>query len=251
MKIKTKILKTINLLLTIVCLFGIIYSGYHIVEWYNNTKENKKLKNELSKNVEIVKDKKTAEEKINVDFETLKMQNPDTVGYIKVNNTNIDYIVVKGKDNSYYLKHNFNKEWNVAGWIFADYKNRFDGTDRNIIIYGHDTKDGSMFETLKETQKIDWQSNKENQIITFITEQGQYKYQIFSTYIIEPEEYYINTDFSSVEEYKKFINTIKSRTTYDYNVEVDENDKILTLSSCALSGAKRVVVHAKKLDNME
>ena len=53
------------------------------------------------------------------------------------------------------------------------------------------------------------------------------------------------------EGFSEFINTIKSRTTYDYNVEVDENDKILTLSSCALSGAKRVVVHAKKLDNME
>ena len=249
MKLKKSVKKVINLIITIMCIIGIIYSGYHIIEWYKNTSENKKLKKDISKNIEVIKDKETKEEKYNIDFESLKQQNPDTVGYIKVNNTNIDYIVVKGKDNDYYLHHNFNKEWNIAGWIFADYKNRIDETDRNIVIYGHDTKDGSMFGTLRESQNQEWQSKKENQIITFVTEKNQYKYQIFSTYIIEPEEYYINTDFISVEAYKDFINTIKSRSTYNYNVDVDENDKILTLSSCTPSGTKRVVVHAKKIDN--
>lgn len=249
LRLKNSVKKIINLILTIICIIGIIYSGYHIIEWYKNINENKKINNEISKNIEVVKDKESQEEKIKIDFENLKQQNPDTVGYIKVNNTNIDYIVVQGNDNSYYLKHNFNKEWNIAGWVFADYKNRLDETDRNIIIFGHDTKDGSMFGTLKETQNEEWQNNKDNQIITFVTEMNQYKYQIFSTYIIEPEEYYITTDFISVDDFKKFVNTIKSRSTHDYNVEVDENDKILTLSSCTPSGAKRVVVHAKKLDN--
>lgn len=249
MKIRKSVLKTLNLILTLVCIAGIVYSGYHIIEWYKNTRENNNLKNELSKSIEVVKDKKTDDEKINIDFENLKQQNPDTVAYIKVKNTNIDYIVVRGQDNSYYLKHNFNKEWNIAGWIFADYKNRLDDTDRNIVVFGHDTKDGSMFGTLKETQNIEWQEKKDNQIIDFVTEMGQYKYQIFSTYIVEPEEYYINTNFISVEEYKEFVNTIKVRSTYDYKVDVNENDKILTLSSCTPNGTKRVVVHAKRLEN--
>ena len=249
MRLKKSVKKFINTVITIICIIGIIYSGYHIFEWYKNISSNKKIKDELSNSIEVVKDKDTKEEIINIDFENLKKQNPDTVAYIKVNNTNIDYIVVRGKDNDYYLHYNFNKEWNIAGWIFADYKNRFDGTDRNIVVFGHDTKDGSMFGTLKESQNREWQENKDNQIITFITEQGNYKYQIFSTYIIEPEEYYINTDFISVDAYKEFINTIKSRSNYDYNIAVDENDQILTLSSCTTSGAKRVVVHAKRLDN--
>jgi len=244
---KDKIKRIINMFLTLICICGIVYSGYHIIQWYMNTNQNKKIKKEISKSIEIVKVKD--EEEINIDFESLKQQNPDTVAYIKVNNTNIDYIVLRGQDNSYYLKHNFNKEWNIAGWVFADYKNRLDGTDRNIVVYGHDTKDGSMFGTLKNSQEPEWQANKDNQIIKFITEKGQYDYQIFSTYIIEPEEYYINTEFTSVEEYKKFINTIKSRSNYDYNVEVNENNQILTLSSCTPSGAKRVVVHAKKVEN--
>lgn len=244
---KDKIKRIISMFLTLICICGIVYSGYHIIQWYMNTNQNKKIKKEISKSIEIVKVKD--EEEINIDFESLKQQNPDTVAYIKVNNTNIDYIVLRGQDNSYYLKHNFNKEWNIAGWVFADYKNRLDGTDRNIVVYGHDTKDGSMFGTLKNSQEPEWQANKENQIIKFVTEKGKYDYQIFSTYIIEPEEYYINTEFTSVEEYKKFINTIKSRSNYDYNVEVNENNQILTLSSCTPSGAKRVVVHAKKVEN--
>ena len=73
---------------------------------------------------------------------------------------------MKANDNDYYLNHNFNKEYNVAGWIFADYHNIFDGSDKNIILYGHDTKDGSMFETLKYTLNKDWQENKDNKIVT-------------------------------------------------------------------------------------
>ena len=69
-----------------------------------------------------------------IDFSSLKEQNPDTVAYIQANNMNIDYIVVKGENNQYYLNHNFEKKCNVAGWIFGDYHNLFDGTDRNIII---------------------------------------------------------------------------------------------------------------------
>ena len=77
-------------------------------------------------------------------YEEDKIKNPDIKAYIKVNNTNIDYVVVQSSNNNYYLNHNFNKEYNTAGWIFFDYKNKLDGTDKNIIIYGHNTKDNSM-----------------------------------------------------------------------------------------------------------
>ena len=69
MKIRKSVLKTLNLILTLVCIAGIVYSGYHIIEWYRNTQENNNLKNELSKSIEVVKDKKTDDEKINIDFE--------------------------------------------------------------------------------------------------------------------------------------------------------------------------------------
>ena len=79
------------------------------------------------------------------------------------------------------------------------------------------------------------------------TEDKTYKYQVFSTYSINPEIYYINPEFNN-NEFSKFINVIKSRTNYDYGVEVNSDDKVLTLSSCIGDGSQRVVLHAKMID---
>ena len=188
-------------------------------------------------------------DKYNVDFKSLKEINSDVVAWIKVNGTNIEYPVVKGKDNNYYLKHNLKKEYNNAGWIFADYKNKFDGTDRNIVIFGHNTKDGSMFGSLKNVLESDWQKEVKNTIIVMVNENEPIIYQVFSTYSIKPEDYYITTEFKDGEDFSKFIDTIKKRSNHDYNVNVDSSDSVLTLSSCIGDGSKRVVLHAKLIEN--
>lgn len=177
-------------------------------------------------------------------MESIKRKNPDTVAYLKVNNTNIDYIVVKGQDNSYYLNHNFNKEYNISGWVFTDYRNKIDSNDKNLVVFAHDTKDGSMFGSLKNILKENWYTNKDNQVIDFVTEDGLLRYQVFSVYKINNEDYYINVIFLE-NEFSDFVNTIKSRSIYNFNVDVAENDNILTLSTCSDGGLKRIVLHAK------
>lgn len=238
MKIVKKVIPIIILILSIT---GIIYYSTKIIKWNNNVNENKKIKEDHKKLIKVDKD-----DNYIIDFKKLKEINPDTVAYIKVNNTNIDYSVVKANDNDFYLNHNFNKEYNVAGWIFADYHNIFDGSDKNIILYGHDTKDGSMFETLKYTLNKDWQENKDNKIVTLVTEQGTFKYEVFSTYTIKPEDYYINTNFTD-EEFKNFVSELAKRSFYDYNTSIEDTTDILTLSSCYEYGKKRIVLHAKKI----
>lgn len=104
-----------------------------------------------------------------LDFDNLNSINPSTVGWISVFGTSINYPVVKSSDNSFYLSHSFDKSYNKAGWIFADYRNKFDGTDKNIIIYGHNRMDSSMFATLKNTQKQDWLNNTNDHYLTFST----------------------------------------------------------------------------------
>ncbi len=106
---------------------------------------------------------------MNVDFNELLKKNPDTVGWIKVEGTKVNYPVVQSTDNDYYLSHAFNKTANQGGWIFADYRNKFDDTDKNIIIYGHNRMDSSMFATLKNTQKQDWLNNPNDHYLTFST----------------------------------------------------------------------------------
>ena len=183
----------------------------------------------------------------NVFYNKLKEQNEDVVAYIRINNTNINYAIVKGTDNEYYLTHDFNKKYNKSGWIFINYKNKLDGTDKNIVIYGHNRRDGSMFGTLKNILTEEWQSNKENYIIPFITEKEGAEFQVFSVYRIESEDYYITTNFGTDNEFQKYIDTMKSRSTKDFDVDISTKDNILTLSTCADNNNYRVVLHAKKI----
>lgn len=166
-------------------------------------------------------------------------------GWLNVKGTSVDYPVVKSSDNnSYYVTHNFNKANNIAGWIFADYRLKLDGTDRNIVIYGHNMKDGSMFGSLKKKAlNSDWYGNAEN-TISFQTEKGISTYKVFSVYQIEKESYYTKTSFKSDEEYKEFLNTLKSRSVHNFGINLTATDKIITLSTCATNGDYRVVVHA-------
>ena len=244
---KKRMSKIMNLFLVVVFVGLFIFSSFQIICWFLNNRENKKI-NETTHKYII----KGGKEKYSIDFKKLKDLNEDTVAYIKVNNTNIDYVVVQGKDNEYYLSHNFNKEYNKSGWIFADSSNKFDGTDRNIVIYGHNTVDKSMFGSLKFILEENWYKNENNRTVILVTENGLEKYEIFSIYKIDNEEYYIQTNLQDDSKFEKFLKTIKLRSIYNYGTEVSIDDHILTLSTCSNSGKKRVVLHAKKIiDNVE
>ena len=233
----------------LMCFFTalLIYSGTKIVIWYMNNQNNKKISDEIAEFVTVDETKEDDEEKYVVDFEKLKEKNSDIVAWLKVKGTNIETTVVKSTNNDYYLTHNFNKEYNSAGWIFADYKNKVDGTDENLVIYGHNMRDDSMFGSLKWVINEDWYNNEDNKYITLITENETQVYEVFSVYQIEKEDYYIQTNFNTEKEFNTFAQTIKKRSKKDFNVDVNENDNILTLSTCANNNKYRVVLHAKKI----
>ena len=225
----------------------LIYSGTKIVIWYINNQNHKKISDEIAEFVTVDETKEDNEEKYVVDFEKLKEKNSDVVAWLKVNGTNIETTVVKTTNNDYYLTHNFNKEYNSAGWIFADYKNKVDGTDKNLVIYGHNMRDDSMFGSLKWVINEDWYNNEDNKYITLITENETQVYEVFSVYQIEKEDYYIQINFNTEKEFNTFAQTIKKRSKKDFNVDVNKEDTVLTLSTCANNNKYRVVLHAKKI----
>jgi len=233
----------LNILIAIFIILLII-SILYITKWLIDNMANKKIADKVSE--AIVEESGSEEAKYEVDFEKLKQINNQIVAYLKVNETNIEHAVVQAEDNEYYLRKDLEKKYNIGGSIFMDYKNKLDGTDKNIVIYGHNIKDGSMFGTLKNILNEEWYSNEENHIIDLITEQENQKYQVFSVYKIENEDYYINTDFEE-NEFKDFIQTLKNRSIKDFNIEITENDSILTLSTCGNSNKYRVVLHAKRI----
>ena len=170
-------------------------------------------------------------------------------GYLKINGTDIEYIVVQGTDNDYYLKHDFQKRENKSGWIFADYRNKIDGTDKNVIIYGHNMRNGQMFSNLKSVLTNEWFENTIDKNVIFITKKSikADSYQIFSVYEIKDEDEYTKTNFDN-NEFEDYINQMKSRSKYDFGIDITKDDSIITLSTCSNSNKNRIVVHAKKVD---
>jgi len=181
---------------------------------------------------------------IDVDINKLKEKNSDTVGWINVNNTNVNYPFVHYKDNEFYLNHSYDKSYNDAGWVFMDYRNNINLDNKNTILYAHSRLDKSMFGSLSKVLNHEWFTNKENHIIRISTESENTLWQIFSVYKIEEESYYITTDFSSDDAYVKFLNSLSSRSIYNFSTNLNSSDRILTLSTC-YSDTERTVVHAK------
>ncbi len=186
---------------------------------------------------------------INKDIEALKNENEDTIGWLKVRNTNVDYPVVQASDNDYYLDKNFYKKNDASGWIFMDYRNNPKELSDNTIIFGHNMYyTGIMFGTLYKTKQSSWYTDVDNQIIEFNTLYENIKWKIFSIYTTPVTDDYLIANFSTTDKFLKFAEMITNRSIYNFGIPIVEGDKILTLTTCSSNGTKRLVIHAVRLN---
>ena len=185
---------------------------------------------------------------LSVDFKELLEKNKETVAWIKVNNTKVNYSVVQHNDNEYYLKHDFNNNYNINGWVYGDYRDDFRYFGTNTIIYAHNLTNRTMFGSLAWCLKESWYKNEENHYIKISTPHSNTVWKIFSIYTIKPEVYYLKTYFDSDEEHQEFLNTLKKRSIYNFtDKNLTTDNKILTLSTCSDDGKKRIVIHAEMI----
>ena len=174
----------------------------------------------------------------------LKDLNSDTVGWLNIPETTIDYPIVQTTDNDYYLKHNFNKTRDYSGWVFMNYANSSTVMDQNTIIFAHNRYySKTMFGTLSSVGKKAWYQNAKNNLITYNDVNAEMKWEVFAAYTIPVTDDYLQTNFSNQEEFFNFINLIRSRSVFKSDVNITADDKILTLSTCA-NTQDRFVVHA-------
>lgn len=166
------------------------------------------------------------------------------VGWIRVSGTNINYPFVQASDNKYYLNHSFDKSYNSAGWVFLDYRNNKYNLAKNNIIYAHGRRDTTMFGSLRGILTNGWLNNTSNFTIQLSMENENTLWQIFSVYRIPTTNDYIQIEFIDNKKFLDFTNKLISRSAYNFNATVSENDVILTLSTCYDDNDK-VVVHAK------
>lgn len=263
-KHKKILYKLLYFILLLCFLISLIISAFKIINWDKDNKEIQVIIEDIKEDIDIVEvvdnentelineeEDKTSDywyytsfPLIDVDIDSLKEKNNETVGWINVNNTNINYPYVQTNNNSFYLDHSYDKTYNEAGWVFMDYRNNTNLENKNTILYAHSRLDKTMFGSLSKTLKSNWYTNKDNHIIKISTEAENSLWQIFSVYKIKEETYYITTDFNNDLEYQTFLDTIKTRSIHNFNTTLTTNDKILTLSTC-YSDDIRTVVHAK------
>jgi len=177
-------------------------------------------------------------------LKSIKDLNSDAVGWIHVRDTNIDYPVMQGQDNLYYLQNSFEKKKSIVGSIYMDYRNNGLFTDQNTIIYGHEMNDGSMFYDLRYMKRQDYA--KQNKEILITLDDKLLEYEIFSVYLVEADYDYRTPNYKNLNEFQAFLNRISEKSIVEMGIMPDIKDKILTLSTCSKDFKDaRLVVHAR------
>lgn len=176
----------------------------------------------------------------------LKSLNPDIYGYIYIDGTRISFPIVQGRDNNYYLTHAYTGEYMIVGSIFADFNiDRNIENNRNTVLYGHNMKDGNMFNNVSKFVEDEELFN--NALIEVYTFDGIYTFEPFAVYETVSYDKYFRTYFESDEEFLKFFRTVRSKSVFSKDMEFDAaEDRILTLSTCTNESYNgRYALHAK------
>lgn len=209
-------------LLSLICIVVICISGYKI---YTTLKDYKKADNVYSQ----LRDTKEDSKDMNNATKNLLSINSDYKFWINVEGTNIDYPVVQGSNNDFYLNHDFNKNYLPAGSIFLDYRNNFE-TDFNSVIYGHHMRNSTMFGQMEKFKNKDFFEN--NKLITLKTNNNTYEYEIFAIGVYNADFGYNNVNFTDEKDFNNFLNKILDKSMYSRNI-VSSKDQIITLSTCS------------------
>lgn len=199
------------------------------------------------------------------DWKALKKINKEIVGWIRLDDSRIDYPVMfhpgDDQDGQYYLNHTYKHEWSEYGTVFIDYRSEHSTESKNVILHGHNMTDGSMFHELMDysdrfTGDLDFY--RDHSVLTFNTPDGDAKWKIISVFktstLFAHGEFfnYMQGEFNSPAEFMNFVYNVRIRSMFNVPVTVNENDQLLTLSTCSYEYTNfRTVVVARKVRDGE
>ncbi len=251
MKIKKKY-KIIGLSIILILLIGCL-SYFGFINF-----RDKKLNQELQENIPSTEINENEQIDVNKEvFNTvidLQKENSDVKGWIKINDTKINYPLLQGVDNDYYLNRNYQKEYSSYGSIFIDSESNLDDINSNVIIYGHSMNDQEMFQNLLNYANKEYYDS--HKIIEIYTSNEARKYEIvtvFKSRVFYQDEqnvfrYYYCYDLSSEEKYNDYVNNSKNLELYDTGVDAHFGEQLITLITCEYSQDNgRMVVVAKRV----
>ena len=233
-------------LIGLALMLAFCWSGYYLFDYAMDEYQMYKLEKQLAQDKHMV----ISDSKGSIDLTKLSNMNDQSVGWITIAGTAIDYPVVQADNNSYYLTHDFNNDPSIQGSIFMDYRNESNMENAHTIMYGHNMKNGTMFHDLNNYQKEGYLND--HSYIDYYGPNAFYRWEIFSTYSTDVSFDYLQTGFGTGEEYISFINQLKSRSDFSYSGKpFSEEERILTLSTCSkdLKDGRRVV-HARLIEEI-
>lgn len=238
------------LLLIFICCIG--YTCFYFYNNYKNKKDNTNVLNELKIDNTQVTEQNT--ERI-LKLKELQKENEEIIGWLEIEDTNINYPVLQANNNDYYLTHNYKKEKASTGSLFLDKEFDLSNGSSNYLIYGHRNKQGLMFEDLIKYAKEDFYEAHTK--IRFTTAKEDSLYEIlavfYSRVYYKSEQnvfrYYYFINANNEQEYNDFINNAKKASIYDTGITANYGEQLLTLSTCEYSqNDGRFVVVAKKIN---
>lgn len=245
------------ILLIIIFVISMVVLAYKLYEHYKDSEANREIREELNVIYEEVKDEPPeVKEKTKIEkLEELQKINPDIVALIEIEGTNINYPVLQGENNSYYMTHNYKKEKSKDGALFLDKDYDWNIPSTNLLIYGHNNIGSSeMFVELTKYKKESFY--KEHKIINFITNKEEAQFEIISVFLsrvyyqyeknVFRYYYFINAD--TKKEYDSYVNNCKKASLYDIEATAEFGDELMTLTTCEYSQSNgRLAVVAKKI----
>ena len=242
--------RILKFILLTICLAVFIYSANKIYNYIREGKDNKRTNEELIEKAIVYNDTKDEEKKeegeiekqseipFNVDFTILKQENKDIIGWIYSKNTPINYPILQSNDNEKYLRRLYTGKYNTAGSLFMDYRNNSNFTDENTIIYGHNMKNNAMFGTLPKYKKQEYY--EEHKDIYILTPEKKYKIELFAGYTESVDSKIYNLNKITENEKEEIV----KKSDFKTNVQLQELDKIITLSTCSYTydGARYIIM---------
>ena len=240
-------LSLISKILILIFLAIFTYSAYKVGYWVKSNRDLKKLENEVfTKVVQEVPTEENNEEsetqnqesaKI-IDFKQLLEINKDIIGWISIENTEINYPILQSTNNDYYLKKDIYKKNSSCGSIFLDCKTKADFSEQNTVVYGHHLKSGGMFTQLDKIYAGDLGNEVYIQIYTPET---SYKYQVIASYIAKQSLSIVKKDFVN-EQRQNYLENAMNKSKVKFKQVTNMQENILTLVTC--HGEERTVINA-------
>jgi len=179
-----------------------------------------------------------------IDIAALQEVNPDVIGWIRIPGTKVDYPLLQGQDNDYYLKHTWDGKENSVGSIFMEHRNSPELTDFNTIVYGHNMNDGSMFANIRR-YATDWYRQR-HPYVYIAGPAGVYRYEVFSSYQAAVDSPAYGLSFHQDKTRADFLGTAIRDSQADFGIRPELTDRVLTLSTCSGVGySHRWVLHAR------